>query len=258
VHSAARSASTPLVIPATIAAAWALAVLAQFGGWASFFHHDTLIERGPPAGIALGLFVAAWLVMIAAMMLPSSLPMIRMFSFASAKQPRSALAFGAFLAGYVVVWTAFGIAGFLGDMAVHASVRRVPWLSAHPWAIAGTVLAIAGAFQFSTLKDACLRVCRLPGNFLMQRYRRGVYAAFQLGYSHGLFCAGCCWALMLIGFAAGFTSLWWMAALTALMVYEKTARRGHAAVPIAGAVLLLWSALVFAHPPWLPSCFSGI
>jgi predicted metal-binding membrane protein len=91
----------------------------------------------------------------------------------------------------------------------------------------------------------------------MHHYRRGVRAAFQLGYRHGLFCAGCCWALMLIGFAAGVASLWWMAALTALMVYEKTARHGQIAVPVAGAVLLLWSALVFAHPWWLPAALSG-
>lgn len=257
-QSAARSTPLPMVIPATIAAAWVLAVLAQFSGWGRLLHHDTLIERGPPPGIALSLFVAAWLVMIAAMMLPSSLPMIRMFAFASAKQPRPALVFGAFLAGYAAVWTAFGIAAFAGDAAIHASVDRIAWLSAHPWTIAGAVLAIAGIFQFTPLKDACLRACRLPGNFLMHHYRRGTRAAFQLGYRHGLFCAGCCWALMLMSFAAGFASLWWMAALTALMVYEKTARRGHAAVPIAGAVLLLWSVLVFVHPWWLPAAFSGI
>jgi predicted metal-binding membrane protein len=195
--------------------------------------------------------------MIAAMMLPSSLPLIRMFAFACARQARPAAVFAAFLGGYVVVWTAFGIVAFLGDVAVHASVDRVPWLNAHPSVIAGSVLAIAGIFQFTPLKDACLRTCRLPGNFLMHHYRRGVSAAFQLGCRHGVFCVGCCWGLMLISFAAGFASLWWMAALTALMVYEKAGRHGRTTVPVAGAVLLLWSVLVFAHPYWLPSAFSG-
>ncbi|HET6895204.1 MAG TPA: DUF2182 domain-containing protein [Candidatus Baltobacteraceae bacterium] len=253
-----RAAGTPIAIPTLITIAWVLAALAQFSGSAVLLHHDTLIEHGPALQKALGLFVLAWLVMIAAMMLPSSLPLVRMFAIASANQPRSPMMLAAFISGYVAVWTAFGIAAFAGDVAVHRAVDRLAWLHAHPWAIAGTVLAMAGAFQFTPLKDACLRACRLPGNFLMRHYRRGVRAAFQLGYRHGLFCAGCCWALMLIGFAAGFASLWWMAALTALMVYEKTARHGRAAVPIAGIVLLLWSALALAHPAWLPPAVSGI
>jgi predicted metal-binding membrane protein len=254
-----RPTSTmPLVIPVSIALAWAIAIVAQFSGWGRFLHHDALIERGPGPAAALALFVTAWLVMIAAMMLPSSLPLIRLFAFTCAKQPRHALVFGAFLGGYAVVWSAFGIIAFAGDVAVHASVDRIAWLNSHPWMIAGSVLALAGVFQFTPLKDACLKACRLPGNFLMRYYRQGLQAAFQLGYRHGLFCVGCCWALMLISFAAGFASLWWMAALTALMVYEKTARRGHAAVHVAGAALLFWSALVFTHPHWLPAAFAGI
>jgi len=254
----ARAATVPIAVPAAIAIAWAIAAIAQFRGSAAFLHHDALIERGPPLGIALGLFVAAWLVMIAAMMLPSTLPLLRMFAIASASQPRHGAVFASFVGGYAVVWCAFGALAFGGDVVVHRAADNIAWLNAHPWVIAGSVLLVAGAFQFTPLKDACLRACRLPGNFLMHHYRRGARAAFDLGYRHGLFCAGCCWALMLISFAAGFASLWWMAAVTALMVYEKTARRGRAAVPIAGAVLLLWSALVLAHPAWLPRAFSGI
>ena len=253
-----RAAGTPIAIPALIAIAWALAALAQLSGSAAFLHHDALIEGGPALQIALPLFVLAWLVMIAAMMLPSSLPLFRMFAAASANQPRTLPSLAACVGGYVVVWTAFGIAAFAGDVFVHRAVDRIAWMHAHPWAVAGGVLWIAGVFQFTPLKDACLRACRLPGNFLMRHYRRGVRAAFELGYRHGLFCAGCCWALMLIGFAAGFASLWWMAALTAVMVYEKTGRHGRAAVPIAGLVLVIWSALVFVHPSWLPRALSGI
>jgi len=247
----ARAASLPIAIPAAIATAWALAAAAQFTGSATFLHHHSLIERGPPLAVALALFLLAWLVMIAAMMLPSSLPLIRMFSIAASTQSRSALMIACFIAGYAVVWSAFGVLAFAGDVVLHRVVDRVAWLGARPWIIGGSVLAIAGLFQFTPLKDACLRACRLPSNFLVRHYRRGARGAFELGYRHGLFCTGCCWALMLIGFAAGFASLWWMAALTALMVYEKTASRGRAAVPVAGAVLLLWSAIIFAHPPWL-------
>lgn len=257
-QSATRAARVPIAIPLAIAIAWVIAVFAQFSGSAAFLHHDALIERGPPPGIALGLFLLAWLVMIAAMMLPSSFPLLRLFAAASASQPHPVMILLSFIAGYAVVWCAFGIVAFGGDFALHRTVDRVAWLGAHSWVIAGGVLALAGAFQFTPLKDACLRACRLPSNFLMRHYRRGARAAFNLGYRHGLFCAGCCWALMLISFAAGFASLWWMAAVTALMVYEKIARYGRRAVPIAGAVLLLWSALIFAHPSWLPAALSGI
>jgi predicted metal-binding membrane protein len=256
-HSA-RAAPLPVLIPVAIGAAWCVAIGAQVGGSAALLHHDALIERGPPLAVAAALFLAAWLVMIAAMMLPSSLPLMRMFALASAKQPRPAMALASFIGGYVLVWCAFGLLAFGADVLVHRTVDRVAWLAARPWLIGGGVLALAGAFQFSRLKDQCLRACRLPANFLMRHYRRGTRAAFDIGYRHGLFCVGCCWALMLVSFAAGFASLWWMAALTALMTFEKTASRGRRAVPIAGWVLLLWSILIFAHPVWLPRALSGV
>jgi predicted metal-binding membrane protein len=101
-----------------------------------------------------------------------------------------------------------------------------------------------------------LAKCRQPGLYLFARYRRGPAAGFQLGVGHGLFCLGCCWALMLVMFAAGVAMLWWMAALTAVMVYEKTGRHGRALTPVVGIGLLALSALAFAHPEWMPSPFS--
>ncbi len=252
-----RPAGLPIAIPAAVLVAWCIAIAAQVSGSAVFLHHDRLIERGPPGAVALALFLVAWLVMIAAMMLPSSLPFMRMFAIAASGQARPATAITLFLGGYVLVWSVFGAFAFAGDVALHRTVDRVAWLAAHPWLISGAVLAAAGVFQFTPLKDACLRACRLPSNFLVRYYRRGPAAAFSLGTRHGLFCVGCCWALMLIGFAAGFANLWWMAALTALMIFEKTSRGGRAAVPVAGSLLLFWSALIFAHPSWLPAAVSG-
>ncbi|MBV8155716.1 MAG: DUF2182 domain-containing protein [Candidatus Eremiobacteraeota bacterium] len=246
-----------LPIAIAIAAAWGLAIAGQVSGSAILLHHDTLIEGGLPLWAALVLFVLAWQSMIAAMMLPSSLPLIRMFGAVSASQPRRGAAMLAFLGGYAGVWTAFGVAAFAGDVLVHRTVDRWAWLAAHPWLISAGVLALAGAFQFSSIKDACLDKCRLPGTFLLQHYRRGVGAAFVLGRDHGLFCLGCCWALMLVGFAAGFASLWWMAALTALMVYEKTGKNGKRVVPVVGAMLIVWALILAVHPGWVPPAFSG-
>jgi predicted metal-binding membrane protein len=248
---------SPLIL-AAIAGAWLLAIVAQITGSGKLIHHDTLIEGSLPIWVALLLFVLAWQAMIAAMMLPSSLPLMRMFATASANQPNRGAVMTAFLGGYVAIWTLFGIAAFSGDIVVHRLVDRWSWLAAHPWLIAGGVLALAGIFQFSKLQYACLTKGRLPGFYLMQHYRRGTAAAFALGRDHGLFCVGCCWALMLVSFAAGFANLWWMAALTALMVYEKIGTNGKRIVPAVGVVLIIWAALIVAHPAWLPHALSGI
>jgi predicted metal-binding membrane protein len=247
----------PSPILVAIAAAWAVAVAAEASGIAGSLDHDSLLEGGPGFGPALVLFLLSWQLMTAAMMLPSSLPMVRMFAVASARAPGRGAAMAAFLGGYGLVWSAFGLVAFCGDAALHALVASWPWLEAHDWAIAPSVLMAAGAFQFSSLKDACLRACRHPASFLRRHYRRGAGGGFALGARHGLFCVGCCWALMLVMFAAGIANLWWMAALTALMVYEKAAPRGTRAVPVAGIALLIAAALVLAHPSWLPPLLGG-
>jgi predicted metal-binding membrane protein len=247
---------TPRTVLVAIAAAWVLAVVAELTGTAHLLHHDSLIEHGPPLWAGVLLFLLAWQVMIAAMMLPSSLPLIRLFAAASGRQERPRAVRGAFLAGYAAVWTAFGAFAFVGDIGVHHTVDAVPWLSAHPWLIGGSVLALAGAFQYSDLKEKCLTKCRQPGPYLLAHYRRGAAGGFRLGVGHGVFCLGCCWALMFVMFAAGVAVLWWMAALTAVMVYEKTGRHGHALTPVVGVALLGLSAVAFAHPPWFPTPFA--
>ena len=245
-----RVGRVPLAVAAAIAIAWMLAIAAQASGTAALIHHDQLVEHGPAPLIALPLFVVTWQAMTAAMMLPSSLPLVRLFAAASAGQPHAPAAMAAFLGGYALVWSGFGAAAFVGDLALHRLVDQSPWLAAHDWLIGGGVLAAAGAFQFSRLKHTCLDKCRHPGAFLMRHYARGPSAAFRLGRRHGVFCLGCCWALMLVMFAVGVANLVWMAALTALMVHEKTRPAGRRAVPVTGAVLLGAASVVLAYGAW--------
>jgi predicted metal-binding membrane protein len=254
VSAPAPAARVPGPIVAAVAAAWVAAVAAEASGIAGSLHHDSLLEGGPGFGPALVLFLVGWQVMVAAMMLPSSLPLVRMFAAASAGAPDRARVLAAFLGAYAAVWSGFGLLAFLGDAGLHAAVASSPWLASNDWAIAPSVLMLAGAFQFTPLKDACLRACRHPASFLRRHYRRGADGAFELGARHGLFCVGCCWALMLVMFAAGTVSLIWMAALTALTVHEKTRPSGARTVPLAGVVLLaagstlmLWGA--YANTP---------
>jgi predicted metal-binding membrane protein len=283
-------AGVPTAVPAMIAAAWVLAVVAEGSGAAfvrnsvgsaaagsshagrspiSFFcplHLAAAGGRGVHVGpvntqgsfwLAFALFLIAWQTMIVAMMLPSSLPLVRLFSVASASAPARGRALLAFLSGYAVVWTAFGAMAFAGDALVHRLIADNAELRAHPSMIVAGVLALAGAVQFTPLKDRCLTECRHPGAFLMRHYRRGSSGAFMLGRRHGLFCLGCCWALMLVMFVAGVANLICMGALTALMVYEKTGPGGRRAVPAAGIALLACAVLALAHPHWLPPILGG-
>jgi predicted metal-binding membrane protein len=245
--SARRVARVPAPIVVAIAAAWALVIAAEASGRAAGFHHDALLEGGLSPWLGTALFLVAWQVTVAAMMLPSSLPLIVLFEQAAQHTAGPRRALSALLGGYALAWGAFGAAAFAGDAALHAGVDAWPWLEERQWAIAPGVLALAGEFQFTALKDRCLEQSRHPGAFLIRHYRRGPGGAFTLGLRHGAFCVGCCWALMLVAFALGMASLILMAAMTALMVHEKTRPAGRRGVPVTGAALLGLAAIVL---PW--------
>jgi predicted metal-binding membrane protein len=251
--AAARVRGVPLPVVAAIAAAWAAALAAEATGTSALLHHDRLLSNGLPSAWAVIGFLAAWQVMVAAMMLPSSLPLVAMFAAASARAPGKGRAMTAFLGGYALVWTAFGALAFAGDLALHAAVNAGSFLADHEWAIGGSVIAFAGLFQFTPLKDACLDKCRHPASFMVRHYRRGAAGGFALGTRHGLFCVGCCWALMLVMFAVGATSLILMALLTALMVHEKTRPAGRRAVPVTGVTLLAVASVVLAYSGYAAS-----
>ena len=229
-----------------IAAAWAVAVAAELTGRGRALDHHSLAAGGLAPWSALGLFLLSWQLMIAAMMLPSSLPFFRLFTRVSANQARPMRARAAFLGGYAALWTGFGVAAFLGDLRIHQLVDRWDWLATRPWVLGGAVLLLAGAFQFSALKDRCLRVCRNPATYLRKHYTQGTGAAFRLGAGHGAFCVGCCWALMLVAFAVGVANLWWMATLTAVMVFEKIGPAGQRLVRPIGIALIGLGVLVLA------------
>jgi predicted metal-binding membrane protein len=239
----------PRWLTAAVLAAWTIAIVAWATGRGVALSHDALIHSNVPLGAALVASLAAWQVMFAAMMVPTAAPV--MARLASGARPAAAMA--GFLGAYALVWTAFGTAAFLGDAALHRTVHRVPWLQGHRWVVAGAVLAAAGAFQLTAAKRACLASCRDPERHVRSRERRGVRA----GLAYGVACLGDCWALMLVMFAAGMANLWWMAALTALMAYEKLGRDGMRAATFGGATLLGLAGLVFLHPAWIAGLVSA-
>lgn len=238
-HIALWPGSTSLLLWTVVAAAWGLTlVLALRGQGDLVSHHAILADRALPSARDALLFLVAWQVMTAAMMLPSSEPMVGLFARVSRRQARPRLALTAFLLAYFVVWTGFAVVALLGDVGLHALVERWRWLDQRPHLITGGVLLLAGAFQFSSLKERCLDACRNPLSFLWRYYGRGMRRASVLGIRHGLFCLGCCWALMLVMFAVGVGSLVWMAALTGVMAIEKSASWGRKFAPVIGIGLI--------------------
>ncbi len=249
----ASSRRAPVLWPwILVIGAWTTALLAILLHQAQLIDHHYLLEESHlPWFAALVIFLAVWQLMTVAMMLPSSMPMVYMMIYASRKQPHPVAIQAAFLAAYALLWTGFASAAFLGDTQIHRLVDTWPWLAGRTWLIGATTLAIAGVFQFTPLKQSCLKQCRSPFGFFVRYYRKGVGAAWHLGLRHGAFCLGCCWALMMVMFGLGVGSLVSMAVLTGVMVVEKTYPGGQRLSPVIGIILLGLSALWLAHPVWL-------
>src|SRR5262245_55748462 len=144
-----------------VAAAWAVALLAAITHRTYLIDHDYLLEQSHLPWLAtLAIFLASWQIMTVAMMLPSSMPMVYMLVYASRQQMRPRMVKVAFLASYAVVWTTFAVAAFFGDTLIHGLVDRWPWLDASSYLIGTLTFVVAGAFQFSPLKQRCLTACR--------------------------------------------------------------------------------------------------
>ncbi len=253
-HTTHRHArvSTFAVLGCVIAAAWAVCAWAEFSGIAAQLHHHALYESGRPYWLSAVVVLVAWQFMTAAMMLPSSLGFIRLYAATAGRAPDFSLALISFLGGYFAVWTAFALAAFTGDMQLHRLVDAWPWLSAHATLIPAATLALAAIYQFTSLKDACLKACRHPGIYLMSRYRRGALNGLRLGFGHALFCVGCCWALMLVMFAAGVAHLAWMGVLAAIMFLEKATPAGDRIVAPAGAAFAALAGIALFAPGAIP------
>ena len=240
------------ILLAAIVAAWGICVWAELSGASAQFHHHALYESGRPFWISALLMLGAWQVMTAAMMLPSSLGFIRMYAAASKSAPEFPFALTLFLVAYFAVWSGFGLAAFAGDMQLHRLVDAWPWLDAHSQFILAGTLGFAALYQLTPLKDACLKACRHPGMYLAKHYQRGPVNGLRIGFGHALFCLGCCWALMLVMFAAGVAHLAWMGVLGIIMLVEKGAPGGDRVVAPVGAALAILSVFALLIPHAIP------
>jgi predicted metal-binding membrane protein len=233
-------------LAALAALAWLSLGLWSASPWGRYLHHDVATAGASlgavtAAPLEIALFTAGWVLMIVAMMLPSSVPLVLVFAAVVGRRPAPGLLVGLLLTGYLAVWSAFGAGAWVLDRGIHAAVAAGPWLAEHPQLIIGTTLLVAGLWQFSPLRDRCLDECRSPFGFVVNRWRGESIRreAFAMGVAHGAFCIGCCWSLMLVMFGVGLGSLTAMLALGGLTAVEKNLPWGRRLTRPLGFVLVL-------------------
>ncbi|GGC59840.1 hypothetical protein GCM10011504_42540 [Siccirubricoccus deserti] len=243
--------------------AWVALLLWEQSPYGRYLDHGRWTELGLAAGICRVLpagelllpgllYAGGWLLMTAAMMLPTILPLLRRFDrLIAARGDRTGL-LALLVAGYLLVWLGFGVAAHLLDLALHEAVRQSDWLAFHAWVLGAGVLALAGLFQFSRLKYHCLDRCRTPLGFIIQHWhgRTPRRDALRLGAHHGLFCVGCCWAIMLLMFVVGTGNIGWMQLLGAVMAAEKNLAWGWRLSRPLGLALLGWAGVIVAANGW--------
>jgi len=191
-----------------------------------------------------------WVVMMAAMMLPSVSPTVALYS--SMTRDRSPLAPLLFTAGYLVTWAAAGLLVFgLTAGAGPLTGNVLAWDRAGRW-VAGTTLLVAAVYELTPLKDVCLGKCRSPLGYLLTTWRDGPSGALRMGIGHGAWCVGCCWALMASLFALGVMSVGWMAFVAGLIAVEKVVPWRSLATYGVTAILALLGFLMLAAPDAIP------
>jgi predicted metal-binding membrane protein len=185
---------------------------------------------------------AMWAVMMAGMMLPSAAPMFLLYAAAARNGPdpdAGRLRVYAFAAGYLLIWSAFSIAATILQAALAGLLLLSPMMQMVTPRAGGVVLLVAGLYQFTGLKHACLHACQSPLGFLTSRWRAGAAGALRMGIEHGVSCVGCCWALMLLLFVGGVMNLWVIGALTLFVLIEKLVRVGLVGTRAVGAILAI-------------------
>lgn len=204
----------------------------------------------PPPDWGAGYFAATlamWMVMMVGMMLPSAAPAVLLFDALRRQGDGARRGHGAtalFAAGYLVAWSAFSVLATTAQWALSSAMLLSAMMTSKSAVFAGLLLVVAGAYQFTPLKTACLSQCRSPTDFLVRHRRPGPFGPVRMGLQHGLQCIGCCWALMALLFAGGVMNLVVIAALTVFVAFEKLVPMGVWGPRVTGAVLLVAAAWV--------------
>jgi predicted metal-binding membrane protein len=247
-----------------IAISW-LYLLAGAGTGMSVFEMSSLsMAIGASGGSSMGpamatqadwawayafLMFGMWWVMMIAMMLPSAAPMIVLFALVNRRSHAKGgpyVPIAVFAGAYLVAWGGFSVVATALQWALERAALLSPMMASSDVVFSAALLVLAGAYQLSPLKHACLRRCRGPIDFISHHWRAGRRGALRMGVHHGLYCLGCCWALMALLFFGGAMNLYWIAGLALFVLLEKTIPPGHRLASLSGLGLVAWGVALLA------------
>jgi predicted metal-binding membrane protein len=206
-----------------------------------------------PNDMNVPIFMGMWVAMMVAMMFPTVAPVVLAHRMVVKRRGEGVMPSISFMAGYLVVWSLIGViplAGFLAFRNLSASAADSRWLPT----LAGAILVVAGAYQFTGWKVVCLKACRSPLTFMMNHdWGGGSRSAFRGGISHGLYCLGCCWALMAVLVVVGLMNLVWMAGIAIVFLAEKNWKHGVGLTKLIGSGLVALGIAIIVSPGILPT-----
>ncbi len=237
------------------AVAGSAVLVVSIAAWFAMLHDASSMSMpgggAAPSVTAGAAFTARWGVMMVAMMLPSAAPMVLLYRTVSrrlAADGDRVIPYAVFASIYLLLWMAIGVPVYAASVALMGLSLRWPAIeAAMPFAIGG-VLIVAGIYQLTSAKRACLRRCESPLGFLMRRFKSGYLETTRLAVAHAGYCIGCCWALMMILVVAGAMSMAWVAVITVIVFAEKALPRGWRVSRLAGVSLILLGTAVMLNP----------
>jgi predicted metal-binding membrane protein len=240
----------------TVAILLALAGVAWWATVGNVREMDSMVQGFAHVGVAMpfdmsaAVFMSMWATMMVAMMFPTVAPIVLLHRMVLRRRGQGIVPTLVFGAGYLVIWVSVGLI----PLAALIGFRHVADGSTWVDRAGGAVLLLAGAYQFTRWKDTCLRACRSPLTFLSTHdFGSGLVGAFRAGASHGLYCLGCCWALMAVLFVVGLMNLAWMAAIAVVFLAEKNWQHGVALTKFVGTAVVGFGVAVLVHPAFLGS-----
>jgi predicted metal-binding membrane protein len=210
---------------------------------------DAMTGVQPWTATEFGLRLAMWAVMMVAMMVPAAAPVTLMYAAVARKaaaQHNPLAPTFVFVTGYIAMWTVFSLVATIAQHALDRAALLSPTMVSRSPLFGAALLIAAGVYQFTPLKNACLRNCRTPAHFLSRYWRTGYLGAFRMGLRLGAYCVGCCWILMGLLFVGGVMNLLWIAAIAIFVLLEKTIPFGDVTGRFAGTAMILVGALSLA------------
>ncbi len=205
----------------------AAGAMAQIKGWTTSYFIAMLLM---------------WVIMMIGMMVPTAIPMALVYAAVARKasqQGAPLVPTSAFISGYIVMWGVFSLGATLAQWGLDEAALLSPMMVSTSPALGAALLVIAGVYQLTPMKDACLKHCRAPAHFISQSWKPGSWGAFRMGIEHGTYCIGCCWILMCLLFLGGVMSLLWIGGITLFVLLEKVLPLGKTGGRIAGGGMAL-------------------